>query len=294
MRVGLVFANTGACARPEGAVALAEHAEQAGLDSLWTVEHVVIPADYASRYPYSQTGRMPGSDDAPVPDPLIWLSYVAARTSRLLLCTGVLILPQRSPLITAKEAATLDDLSGGRVRLGVGIGWLREEFEAIGVPFADRAARTEEAIAAMRVLWSQESPSFAGDFYRFHDARMWPKPARGTVPVVIGGHSEAAARRAGRLGDGFFPASAQPDAIPGLIETMREAAAAAGREPATIEVTAGAQPRPEAFERMAALGVDRVVVALRAPDIDSALATVEAAAEAARESEAVEPMPGPG
>jgi len=282
MHIGLMFANTGVSTRPEGAVAVAEHAEAAGFDSLWTVEHVVIPAGYESPYPYSQTGRMAGSEDSPVPDPLIWLAYVAARTSRLLLCTGVLILPQRSPLITAKEVATLDQLSGGRVRLGVGIGWLREEFEAIGAPFEERAARTEEAIAAMRTLWSQRAPTFAGRFYRFQDARMWPKPVRGTVPVVIGGHSEAAARRAGRLGDGYFPASADAATIPGLIEVMRDAAARAGRDPATLEVTVGGPPRPEALERMATLDVDRVVVPLRAADLDGAHATIEAAAEAGR------------
>lgn len=284
MKIGLMFANTGVCTRPEGAVAVAEHAEAAGFDSLWTVEHVVIPAGYESAYPYSQTGRMAGSEDSPVPDPLIWLAYVAARTSRLLLCTGVLILPQRSPLITAKEVATLDQLSGGRVRLGVGIGWLREEFEAIGAPFEQRAARAEEAIAAMRTLWSQKAPTFAGRFYRFQDARMWPKPVRGTVPIVIGGHSEAAARRAGRLGDGYFPASADPASIPGLIEVMREAAAGAGRDPAALEVTVGGRPGPDAFERMAAMGVDRVVVPLRALDLDSAHANIEAAAGAARDA----------
>jgi len=284
MQIGLMFANTGVCAGPEGAVAVAEHAEAAGFDSLWTVEHVVIPAGYQSPYPYSPTGRMAGSEDSPVPDPLIWLSYVAARTSRLLLCTGVLILPQRSPLITAKEVATLDQLSGGRVRLGVGIGWLREEFEAIGAPFEERAARTEEAIAAMRTLWSQKTPTFAGRFYRFQDARMWPKPVRGTVPIVIGGHSEAAARRAGRLGDGYFPASSDPASIPGLIEVMREAAASAGRDPARLEVTVGGRPGPDAFERMAAMGVDRVVVPLRALDLESAHVNIEAAVGAARDA----------
>lgn len=282
MRIGLMYANTGIGTTPDGAAAIAEHAEAAGLDSLWTVEHVVIPAGYASRYPYSPTGRMPGGDDPPIPDPLIWLAFVAARTSRLLLCTGVLILPQRSPVITAKETATLDHLAGGRLRLGIGIGWLREEFEAIGVPFHERVARSEEAVAAMRVLWSQASPSFHGNFYSFQDARMWPKPVRGTIPVVVGGHSEAAARRAGRLGDGFFPATAQPESVPALIAVMREAAAQAGRDAATIEVTVGSRARPEAFEQMAALGVDRVVVSLRSADMESAHATIDAAAQAAR------------
>ena len=277
-----MFANTGAGTYADGAVAVAQHAEAAGLDSVWTVEHVIIPAGYASRYPYSSTGRMPGGEDVPIPDPLVWLAYVAARTTRLLLGTGVMILPQRSPLITAKEIATLDSFSGGRVRLGVGIGWLREEFEAIGVPFAERAARTEEAVAAMRALWTQESPSFAGRFYRFQDARMWPKPVRGTVPIVIGGHTEAAARRAGRIGDAFFPATADPRTLPRLLEVMREAAVEAGRDPLSLEITVGGPPRPELYERMAALGAHRVVVSLRSPDLEGARSNIEAAVAAAR------------
>src|SRR5262249_8863345 len=143
-------------------------------------------------------------------------------------------------------------------------------------------ARTAEATPARGPRGSGRARRFAGRFSRFQDARMWPKPVRGTVPVVIGGHSEAAARRAGRLGDGYFPASADPASIPGLINVLREAAAGAGRDPATVEVTVGGRGGRDAFERMATLGVDRVVIPLRAADLDGAHATIEAAAEAGR------------
>jgi probable F420-dependent oxidoreductase len=275
-----MFANVMAAIQPEGAVAVAQRAEEAGFDSLWTVEHVVVPGGYLSRYPYSRDGRMPGTEDTPIPDPLIWLAYVAARTRLIKLCTGVLILPQRSPVVTAKAVATLDVLSAGRVVLGVGVGWLREEFEAIGVPFEDRSRRTEEAIEAMRVLWREPSPTFDGTYFRFQDARMWPKPVQGTVPIVIGGHSPAAARRAGRLGDGYFPASAHPNDLPELVAIMRRAAAEAGRDPAQIEITMAGRPTPEVVVRLAELGVHRMLVSPAGAGIDATLEGIDAAAAA--------------
>src|SRR5256712_8155608 len=155
MRVGIRFANVPPFDRPDAATALARAAESAGVESLWTVEHVVIPQGYASRYPYSSSGRMPGDERASIPDPLVWLTYVAAVTHRIRLATGVLILPERNPVLLAKELATLDVLSGGRVICGVGIGWLGEEFAAIGAPFADPPARAAAAMAARPALWSE-------------------------------------------------------------------------------------------------------------------------------------------
>jgi probable F420-dependent oxidoreductase len=279
VKLGLMFANTGAMTTPEGAAEVARHAEQAGFESIWTVEHVVVPAGYASTYPYSRSGRMSGGDDAPIPDPLIWLSYVAAHTERLKLATGMLILPQRSPLITAKELATLDVLSHGRVVLGVGIGWLREEFEALGVPFEGRGRRTEEYIEAMRVLWSDDQPSYDGTTVRFHDARMWPKPLQRRIPVVVGGHGEVAARRAGRLGDGFFPGRSLPDEVRPLLASMREEAEKADRDPAAIELTLGALPDRGFVEQLLEMGADRIVLAPAGRDVGSVKAGIDQAVE---------------
>ncbi len=233
MKFGLMFANVGPFADPGGATTMARAAEAAGFESVWTVEHVVVPAGYESTYPYDPSGRMPGRDDDPVPDPLVWLTWVAAATSRLRLATGILILPQRNPVVLAKELATLDHLSAGRLDLGVGIGWLAEEFDALGVPFDERAARTDESVAAMRALWTEDRASFEGTFTRFRDCIVRPRPAQGTVPIHVGGHSESAAE--------------------------------AGRDPAGLELTTGGNGAvgDGALDEVAALaelGVDRVVV----------------------------------
>lgn len=262
MKFGIVFANTGAAAvHPDAAAALGQIAEEAGFDSLWTVEHVVVPAGYESEYPYSKSGKMPGGEESPIPDPLIWLTWVAAATQRIRLATGVVILPQRNPVVLAKELATLDLLSRGRVTFGVGIGWLREEFDAIGVPFDERVDRTEETIEVLRVLWSEPEPSFKGQFTNFEKAKLYPKPAQaGGPPIVVGGHSPAAARRAGRLGDGFFPARGDLTTLPALLGEMRAAATEAGRDPDAIEVTTGGAFDVDGAKRYAEAGVHRLVL----------------------------------
>src|SRR5256885_1845815 len=178
MKFGIAFANAGPLGEPELAVGLARLAEELGFESLWTVEHVAVPSGYASEYPYSETGRMPGGDQVAIADPLIWLAYVAAATSSIRLATGILILPQRNPLVLAKEVATLDRLSGGRVDLGIGVGWLREEFDALGVPFERRGARTDEYVDVMRRLWTEPSSEVAGEFTNFGELNSYPKPAR--------------------------------------------------------------------------------------------------------------------
>ena len=261
MRFGATYTNSGPGADPEHAVALAGLAEETGFDTLWTVEHAVIPAGFGSSYPYSRDGRLPGGEDVPIPDPLIWLAFVAAATVRIRLATGILILPQRNPVLLAKEAATLDVLSGGRLILGVGVGWLREEFDALGVPWPERGARTEEYIAALRTLWTEPEPTFAGRFVSFAKAKSYPKPLQPDgIPVVVGGHSEAAARRAGRVGDGFFPASGDVDEVARLVGIARDTARDAGRDPDALEVTCGAPRDPEAVARLADLGVARMTI----------------------------------
>jgi probable F420-dependent oxidoreductase len=261
MNVGIMYANAGPLSQPEAGGALARLAEDAGFESLWTVEHVVMPAGYESTYPYSADGRMPGGEDVDIADPLVWLAWVGAQTSRIKLATGILILPQRNPLVLAKEVATLDRLTGGRMVLGVGIGWLREEFDALGVPFEERGARTEEHIHALRAAWTQDSPTFEGRFVSFRGAKSNPKPVQDRgVPIVVGGHSEGAARRAGRVGDGFFPGRGNYETIAHLVGVMRKAAEEAGRDPESVEVTCAARFDAEGVKRLADLGVSRLMV----------------------------------
>ncbi len=265
MDFGIVFANTGPFSQPDAAASFARAAEAAGFESLWTVEHVVVPKGYESTYPYDPSGRMPGGEDMAIPDPLIWLSYVAAATSAIRLATGILIVPQRNPVVLAKELATLDMMSGGRLELGIGVGWLEEEFDAIGVPFAGRGARTDEYVAAMRALWSERPASFHGEHVDFTDCILLPAPASGTIPIHVGGHTEVAARRAGRLGDGFFPGKGSHEELSHLFDVVRATAEQHGRDPSTIELTCAGRGAvgsraAEEVELLAAMGVDRVIL----------------------------------
>ena len=222
-----------------GAARVARAAEAAGFDSVLAIDHVVLPQSYESIYPYSANGRMPAANTAPYVDPLIWMAFAAAATSTIKLMTGVIILPQREPLALAKQVATLDFMSGGRIELGIGVGWLKEEFAAIGVPFEKRGKRADEYIGAMRALWASDGASYHGEFVNFDKVNSNPKPVRGYVPIIVGGHSEAAAKRAGRLGQGFFPSIGAPaDTFP-LFDIARRAAEAASRDPESIERITG-------------------------------------------------------
>ena len=263
MKFGLRYASLGRYSNGPAAVELAQAAEAAGFDSIWTVEHVVVPHGYQSRYPYSESGRMgSGLEDFPIPDPLIWLAYVASATRTIKLGTAIVILPQRNPVITAKAVATLDHLAGGRrVLLGIGVGWLAEEFATLGVPFEDRGPRTDEYVAAMRALWSQERASFKGKYVSFTEVFCRPLPVERRIPIIVGGDTKAAARRAGRLGDGYFPARGVPTE---LFDEMRRAAEQAGRNPADIELTVAAPVDLAEIEALAKRGVSRVAVPVSA------------------------------
>src|SRR5690349_8941544 len=175
MKFGIAYANAGPFCFPDQLAHLARTAERTGFDSIWTVEHVVIPIGYQSTYPYDPSGKIPVPDDLPLPDPLLALAFAAAVTKTLRLATGILILPQRHPIYVAKELATLDVLSNGRVILGIGIGWLAEEFQALGIPFEERAARTSEMVRAMRSLWKDETEPFHGKFHRWEKLESHPK-----------------------------------------------------------------------------------------------------------------------
>lgn len=265
MQFGIAFANTGPFAHPAAAVEFAQAAEAAGFESLWTVEHVVVPSGYDSPYPYDPSGKMPGGEDFPIPDPLIWLSYVAAATSRIHLATGILILPQRNPVVLAKELATLDHLSNGRMILGIGVGWLEEEFDAIGVPFAERGRRTDDHVAAMRALWTQDKATFHGEFTHFDHCISRPQPVQGSIPVHIGGHTDIAAKRAGRLGDGFFPGKGNHEELARSFDLVRRTAVEHGRDPDAIEMTTGGRGAVGAraldeVKALADIGTHRVIL----------------------------------
>jgi probable F420-dependent oxidoreductase len=247
----------------------ARTAEEYGYESIWIGEHVVVPDGYRAVYPGSATGRMVVPDDADFPAPLVWLAVVSGLSRTVRLGTSTLSARLRNPVLLAKEAATLDRLSGGRLMLGVGLGWMPDEYAAVGVSWDDRGERLDETIAAMRALWSDDE-TFHGAHAEFTRARCYPKPVRpGGVPVHVGGLGHRAAARAGRIGDGFLPAVADPDAMRALLTTMHRSAAAAGREADTIEVTAvqlpirdapGAARARDEISTLEQLGVARVRV----------------------------------
>lgn len=263
--------RTGVTADPAWMARFVRSVEAAGLESIYVVEHVVVPADYETRYPYSTTGRMPLPVDCPIPDPLELLAYLAAITERVVLGTGVLVLPEHNPVILAKRLATIDVLSGGRMRLGIGVGWMREEAEAVGIDPSTRGERTDEAIDALRVLWRDDEPSFHGRFSSFERAVCRPRPVQpGGIPIHVGGHSAAAARRAGARGDGYHPLGLKGEALAARLGEMRAAAVDAGRDPDAIEVTLGgllADVDEAAVERARAAGAHRLVLSTTTADL---------------------------
>ncbi len=242
MRFGVLPpVRAGVLADPEWMTSFAQHAESCGFESLVMVEHAVVVSDYRSTYPYASSGRMPLPDDCPIPDPLDLMAYLAAVTDRIVLATGVLVLPNHHPVVLAKRIATVDALSGGRVRMCMGVGWMDEELLATGADPRTRGRRMDESIAVLRLLWSDSGPEgadFEGEFVDFRRVHSFPKPVQpGGVPLHIGGHSPAAARRAGRLGDGFQPLGLDADLVAVRLGELREAAHAAGRDPEAVELT---------------------------------------------------------
>jgi probable F420-dependent oxidoreductase len=270
--------RTGVTAEPHWITTFARAAEAGGFESMYVAEHVVVPSGYTSRYPYSDTGRMTLPDDADIPDPLDLLAFVGGATTTLGLGTGLLVLPEHHPVQLAKRLATIDRLSDGRLVVGVGVGWLREELEAMDVDPSTRGARADEAIEAMRILWRDNEATFHGRFFDFERACSFPKPRNGTIPIHIGGHSEAAAKRAGRLGDGFHPLGLDADRLQQRLDQMRAAAHEAGRDADTIELTLGGLLDQLDDERLATVekhGATRLVLSTRERDITKAVEQLE-------------------
>jgi probable F420-dependent oxidoreductase len=286
---GCTVPTSGAEVDPAALRDVAQAAEGLGFDSLWVSDHLVIPAQIRSTYPYSPNGAFRMGPTAPYLEPLTVLTYLAGCTRRIRLGTHVLILPYRHPLVTAKVVASLDVLSGGRVDLGIGVGWMREEFEALGQTYFERrGAVTDEQIHILRALWTEALPAYDGEFYRFAPLGAQPHPIqRPHPPIWVGGHTRAAIRRTARLGDGWLPIGARPPAdlppeeIAAGIRTLHREARKAGRDPAAIrlgfstgvtltDTSTGAQAVRRPFQgspedvagdiqRYRAVGIDRFV-----------------------------------
>lgn len=269
MRLGLHALGIGNGAERAVIDAVASAAERAGFATLWSGEHVVMVDESASRYPYSDDGRIAVPAEADWIDPLIGLSFAAAATSTIGIATGVLLLPEHNPVLVAKQAATLDMLSGGRLTLGIGIGWSREEFDALGVPFERRGARTKEYVDAIRTLWRDDAASFDGEFVRFDAVRVNPKPVHnGRIPIVLGGNSDAALRRVATWGDGWYGFNLDGvDAVAERVEFLHQVCRERGREPAELRLAVALRDlkAPDAAS-LAALGIDELVLVEGPPD----------------------------
>lgn len=254
LKFGLFSMNTGPCSYPAGATRIARLAEDAGFDSLWAGEHVVLPDPRVPPSPMDPGDR--------ILDPLIALTFLAAQTQKILLGTGIIILPQRNPLVLAKEVASLVALSEDRLILGIGVGYLEPEFRALGIPFTDKGPRTDDYLAAMRAIWTETTPNHAGQFSSFSGVQAQPQP--GAVPIVIGGHSAGAYRRAVESANGWYGFALDPARTEQSLAGLREAAARYERPaalgPLEISVTPRGDVDASTAASFAALGVDRLIL----------------------------------
>ena len=256
---------------PEYIAAAAAMVEKLGYDSFWVPEHVLFFPDYESKYPYSEDGRIQG-DPRSLLDPLTALTYVAANTSKIRLGTGICLVPQRNPVYTAKQVADLDYLSGGRVDFGIGIGWLKEEFNALGVPWTDRAGRTEECIGVMKTLWCDELSSFQGKYFSFEAAYQNPKPVqRPHPPLIFGGESRAALKRVATLGQGWFTFNVTPESLAQGIDILQPLLEEQGRTISDISISVTPDRKhinQESLQRFEELGAEQIILPLFANNTD--------------------------
>jgi probable F420-dependent oxidoreductase len=265
MKIGLVPVNVGV-PNVEAMVGLAQKAEEVGLESVWTFEHAIVPNDYSSKYPYSADGKMGVTPDTNFVDPLIALTAIAGATRRVRLGTGVNILPQTNPLLLAKQAASLDFVSCGRFMLGVGIGWLKEEFAAMGTPFEKRGARFDDYVAAMRKVWSGETVEHQSERLHWTGFKSYPVPLQSPLPVVIGGSKGKAFERIAKYGEGWFAPTVSADQLKPMLKQLEEACAAEGRDPKSVEISAMWVPAMglDALRQYEDVGVARLIIPLQA------------------------------
>lgn len=272
MDVGVFVPLGNGNATPEILRALGPAVEERGFESIWVPEHVVLFDEYASQYPYSPDGKFPGGGDSGMLEPLTALTYLAAVTERVRLGTGICLVPQRNPVYTAKQVTDLDNLSGGRVDFGVGVGWLREEFEAVAMPFERRGQRTDDHLEVMKTLWTDETSEFHGELYDLDPCRMYPKPVQTPHPPIhVGGESDAAMRRVARLGQGWFSFNRLPGDLPEPLARLDGILADHGRSRTDIVLTVCPYFNPitpDDVQAYAELGVDRLVVLALAFTVD--------------------------
>ena len=276
MKLGLFGINMHASARPDALVAAVRAAEAAGFESAWAGEHVVLPDP--------QVPPSPMAPQDPALDSLFALTWAAAHSTTLRLATGIVILPQRNPVVLAKEVASLDVLSGGRVMLGIGAGYLEPEFRAIGADFDRRGAVTDEYLDALESLWYEEHPEHHGAFVDFAGVDAYPRPMQQPIPLVVGGHTPPAYRRAVARGHGWYGFALKPEGAAASLAGLREAASQVERRPDLGELEITVTPRgrltPERAAEWAELGVDRLVVYPVGATPDEVLAAIDASAEA--------------
>jgi probable F420-dependent oxidoreductase len=266
--LGLHALGIGTGARREVIDAVGVAAEASGFSTCWAGEHVVMVDRPESRYPYSPDGVIAVPADADWLDPLVTLSFAAAATERIGVATGVLLLPEHNPVLLAKQAASVDVLSGGRLTLGVGVGWSREEFEALGVPFARRGHRTDEYLQAMRTLWREDVASFEGEFVSFKQVRVNPKPLRDRrIPIVIGGNSDAALRRVAGFGDGWYGFNLKGvEEVRDRIATLERLCQERGRELGELQLAVALESgHPDDIAVLDEIGIDELVLVAAPP-----------------------------
>ena len=264
MKIGLIPANVG-LKSVEEMVGLAQYAESLKFESVWTFEHVMVPIDYKSQYPYTSSGKMGGEPNTNFIDPLIALSAIAASTKTLRLGTGVNIVAQANPLLLAKQAASLDFISNGRFMLGAGIGWLEEEFNAMGVPFARRGARFDDYMVAMKKVWVGDVVEHQSDFINWSGFQSYPLPVQKPgVPIIIGGSKGKIFERIAKHGDGWFAPTTDAESLSPMLEKLKITCEELGRDYSSIEITSMWDNRGgmEAVQAFADVGVSRLLVPL--------------------------------
>ncbi len=248
---------------PTSLAAIARKAEELNFESLWIPEHIVLPVKYLSPYPYASSGRMPAPPESPLHDPMLVLAYVAAITTKVRLATGIYVLPIRNAFATAKAVASLDVLSGGRFIFGIGIGWLAEEFDAVGMNFKDRALRTREYVALMKELWTKDDPVYHGKTISVEGIKMMPKPVQKPhPPIVLGGHTEPSLRRAAKIGDGWYGIAESIAGMRTTIARLREHEQAASRATPlelTVSPRLGEPLKLDHVKQFAEMGVSRII-----------------------------------